>query len=274
MVYDNVDNIADIASYFPIDLNTWGAGQVILTTQDHTLQNNKHLHHTLQIDELSDDQKFTLFTKIMFADKSSRSSSQESIKTFLKEIPPFPLDVSVAAYYLKATNLSFESYLERLNKYTQDFEGIQQNLIKEADGYTKTRYSLITLSLQRLINSHKDFLDLLFLISLINPQNIPRDLLNAYKDKTIVDNFIYNLNKYSLLINEIDSSSMTSSLSIHRSTQGINLTYILQQLNLEKPSKILEISSVLENYAKNIRTKKRSGTDEVNNSSLRKLLKS
>ncbi|MDI9635807.1 hypothetical protein QM565_08415 [Geitlerinema splendidum] len=41
---------------------------------------------------------------------------KEEVNAFLKFIPPFPLDVSVAAYYIKSTHLTYEKYLkESLN---------------------------------------------------------------------------------------------------------------------------------------------------------------
>jgi len=183
LVFDNMEKFADIQKHFPQDAETWGKGKIILTTRDHTIQNNKHIHSTLQIGELTSPQKLTLFTKIMMnGDESSFSlAKREEANQFLEKIPPYPLDVTVAAYYLKTTNASFEGYVENIDQNNKSFAKIQESLLKEAGSYTQTRYGILTLSLQRLINTDKDFSDLLFFISLLDSQNIPRELLGSIR---------------------------------------------------------------------------------------------
>jgi tetratricopeptide (TPR) repeat protein/DNA-binding CsgD family transcriptional regulator/GTPase SAR1 family protein len=250
LVFDNVNKFTEVQKYFPQDSTTWGQGKIILTTRDSNIQNNKNVTHAIHIEELTDKEKLKLFTKIVYEKSDDQPPLQDAIKIFLKEIPSFPLDVSVAAYYLKATNLSFESYLNRLKQDRKDFEDVQHNLLKEAGDYQKTRYEIITLSLKQLIKTHPDFQDLLLLISMIDSQNIPRQLLDFCKEKTAVDNFIYSLKKYSLIMNE--SSNLPPSgltLSIHRSTQEICLKYIISTLPLDKKNQLLySITELLENY--------------------------
>ena len=238
LIYDNVEKFADIQKYFPNDAETWGTGRIILTTRDSNIESNTHVHHAVFIGELNPQQKLTLYTNIM----RNRNPSQmtrpqiEEMKCFLEKIPSFPLDVSIAAYYLKATNASYSVYLENIAHYNKDFATLEENLLKEAGDYLKTRYGVITLSLQHIINTHKDFRDLLFLVSLIDSQNIPRELLAHFKNEVVVDSFIFNLRKYSLLIN--DSSNTV--LSIHRSTQTISLAYLTKTLDLEKNKEHIE----------------------------------
>jgi len=246
LIFDNVENFSDIQQYFPGDQATWGIGKVILTTRDNNIQNNKYIDGVIQVGSLTPSQKLTLFHKIMSGDARSQStfSKNEEITKFLEQIPPFPLDISIAAYYLKAVGISYKEYLESLIKQSEDFRAVQENLLKESGDYQKTRYSIITLSLNKLVETHKDFRDLLFLISLLDSQNIPRDLLNKFKSPEIVNNFIYHLKKYSLMTSEPPSSS---SLSFHRSTQLISLVYLKK--DREKDLKVLHLmSEVLSDY--------------------------
>jgi tetratricopeptide (TPR) repeat protein/DNA-binding CsgD family transcriptional regulator len=252
LIFDNVEKFTDIQKYFPQDCATWGQGKVIITTKNSNIKNNTYIHCVISIGELSFEQKFTLFTKIMSNDSSHLSlhSKTEETNTFLEEIPSFPLDVTVAAYYLKATNISYEKYLENLSKHREDFERVQENLIKEAGSYIKTRYGIIILSVQQLIRAHEDFSDLLLAISLLNSQNIPRKLLEKYKGNISVDNFIYNLKKYSLVLDEMSS---ISTFSIHRSTQEICLDFFMRELDLEGKNKIIiEIFDNLQQYLNNL----------------------
>ena len=159
-------------------------------------------------------------------------------RRFLINIPPFPLDISAAAHYLKTTSLSQEEYLERLNAYNKNFENIQQNILKEVSEYDKTRYKIIQISLEKIIKINKNFIDFLLLITLINSQNIPRNLLDIYKDDVVIDDFLFHLKRYSLITNESKIQSIKT-FSIHRCTQEICLIYLSQLLKLTgKPEKI------------------------------------
>ncbi len=220
LIYDNVENFADIQHFFPLNGETWGHGRIIITTRDSTIQNNRQVDHAVFIGELDKTQKLSLFTQIMKNGENfhlTPEKAKEAIN-FLEKIPPFPLDISVASYYLKTTNVPYSNYLEYLVKFDKDFTTVQQNLLKGAGEYTKTRYGIITLSLDQIMSVHKDFIDLLLFISLLDSQHIPRDFLTKYKNNSIIDNFIYHLKKYSLMTDDSSSSSIGSSFSVHRST--------------------------------------------------------
>ncbi|OJW47905.1 MAG: hypothetical protein BGO67_03170 [Alphaproteobacteria bacterium 41-28] len=256
LIYDNLETFADIQKHFPHDSDTWGQGKIILTTRDANIENNKEVTHTIPIGELSPTQKLNLFKKVMEKGNARllTVSQTEKAKQFLEKIPPFPLDVSIAAYYLKATSVPYVTYLENLSQFNKDFANVQKNLLKEIGDYTNTRYHLITSSLQSLINTHKDFGDLLLLMCLIDSQNIPRNLLNNFKGDVVVDNFILNLKKYSLITHDFSTpSSPNPFFSIHRSTQAIALSYFTETLGLERNKKLIEaISENLEDYVNEI----------------------
>lgn len=250
LIYDNVEKFNDIQKYFPCDSTVWGRGKIIVTTSDSNTKNNSLIHNFIQIGELSPQDKLTLFMKIMTNEEEAQftSAEEELANIFLTDVPPFPLDISIAAYYLKSTHTPYAKYLERLKENSNDFEIIQTNVVKEASDYSKTRYRIITLSLKQLIDTQKDFEHLLLLISLLNSQNIPRALLSNYKSDVIVDNFIYNLKKYSLVTSE-SSSNAIPTISIHRKTQEISLNYLIKTLRLSNNSPLLEsITTTLESY--------------------------
>jgi len=243
LIYDNVDKFTGIQAYFPHDARSWGEGKVILTTRDKNIESNSYIDKTIYIGELSPKEKLDLFLKIMNNGNLNQLTSYEKTKAkkFLEEIPPFPLDVSIAAYYIKTTNIPYKKYINHLKENTKDFELVQENVLKEATEYTNTRYNIITLSLQSLISSHRDFLDLLMFVSILNFKNIPKDLLSAYKGDIVLDNFIYHLKKYSLVTTESPSTDfLPSFFSMHRSTQEISLDYLLKNLNMEQKDKLLQ----------------------------------
>ena len=250
LIYDNVENFTDIHNYFPGDSNVWGNGKVIVTTSNSNTKNNNSIHNFILIGELSPQEKLELFVKIMDGEnfQGLTADQKEQANAFLNDIPPYPLDISIAAYYLKSTNTPYREYLKKLKENQNDFDLIQANVVKEASGYSKTRYSIITLSARELLAIHKDFQDLLLLISLIGHQNIPKSLLIQYKGHTIVDNFIYHLKKYSLLTSNSSSNSIPT-ISIHKKTQETILSYLVNTLMLSDKSPLVNaIANTLENY--------------------------
>ncbi len=250
LILDNVERFLDIKKYFPQDSQTWGNGKVIITTRNSNILHNSYLDCSVYVEELSPSEKLSLFSQIMTHGGTSSQSMhqlQDSIE-FLENIPPFPLDISIAAYYLKATGVSHKTYLDNLFQNKKEFEIIQENLLKESGEYIKTRSGIITLALQHIINAHDDFKDLLLLICLLDSQNIHRDLLETYKKSVVVDNFIHHLKKYSLIIDNSPGSASTS-LSMHRSTQAISFTYLVKQLDLYHDIKRMNfISYLLSDY--------------------------
>ena len=241
LIYDNVEKFSDIQRYFPQDIDIWGQGQVIVTTRNGNIQHNSHIGGTLVIGELEPREKLALFSSIMNHDKVTSFTSHQTaeVKKFLEHIPSFPLDVSVAAYYIKNMNISYETYLENLKNNTGEFDVVQKNLLKESGDYTKTRYNIVALSVKQIIGIHKDFRDLLMLLSLFDSQHIPREVLNTYTDRTVVDGFINQLKAYSLIAD--DKHTSRDSLSIHRSTQSICLHSLLQTINPADMHKLLNL---------------------------------
>jgi len=252
LIYDSVDKFSDIQKYFPSDANLWGKGKIIITTQDARIQNNNYLKGVLLVGELDSGEKLSLFMNIMNCGEQGRRdlAQQKSTKELLEKIPSFPLDVSMAAYYIKATNIAYDEYTKYLMYYDQNFAAIQENILKESNNYTKTRYHIVTLSLEKLIAVNKDFADLLFLISVLDFKNIPRELLDSYKGKLVVDNFVYYLKKYSLMVGSLSNSSApVSHISIHPSAQNIIFVYLRDLLKPKKDSSLLkETTFILDHY--------------------------
>jgi DNA-binding CsgD family transcriptional regulator/tetratricopeptide (TPR) repeat protein len=253
LLYDNVGNFADIQKYFPTDSKRWGKGKVVLTTKDSNIGNNTYIDCTVDIGELLPQEKLTLFNGILRGGNSLPFTDAQIKRTenFLRDIPSLPLDVSIAAYYIKATNLPYEKYSENLKKYDKDFEDLQASILKEVSYYNKTRYTLITFSFQQIINTHKDFAGLLLLISLVDSLNIPIDLLKADTNEVVVDNFIYHLKKYSLTIsrNSTEQSSKTATLSFHRSVQTLGCNFLLKSFNEEEKTLLFsQIISSIESF--------------------------
>lgn len=251
LIYDNIEKFIDIQNYFPVDDKIWGQGKIILTTRNRNIQNNKYINHCLLIGELNEEQKLNLFTKIMHqgTQNSFSHSQKEEIKKFLEAIPPFPLDISIAAYYIRTTHLPYNNYLEELNKNNLSFSKTQEDILAESADYKKTRYNIIKISLQRFLENDRNFSPFLLFISLLDSQDIPKELLERFKNPSTINDFLYSLKNHSLISIQDSPSFREGTLSLHRSTQDIIFAYLTKFLNLNNKSHVLQkIIHVLDDY--------------------------
>jgi len=252
LIFDNVEKFPDIVKYFPSDAAVWGKGKVMVTTRNSNMETHSSIHRAIPVKELTPEEKLSLFTRILHTEGSYKITNLEKEKAgvFLSALPSFPLDVSVAAYYLKATGISYEEYIKNISDYKSGFDSVQSRILNEVGPYSYTRYKIITLSLEKMMKESKDFGDMLLFTSLINARNIPKDLLDRFKEPVIVDDFIHHLKKYSLAThNPLSASGLFPCLAVHKSTQDIALAYLVRELNLDKDSPLLrDISHALDGY--------------------------
>ncbi len=197
LIYDNVKNLRDIKNYLPRDSKAWGNGKIIITTTDSNIIDNSLLnnYHLLQIPELSKDEKTGLFKKILNI-KDMELENEHELERFLNELPPYPSDISQAAHYIKNTGMAYSTYLKHIKTDDKDFTDSQKSTLANISEYTKTRNNIVKLSVQKIISSNKEFRELLLLLSLVDLQNIPKDLLVAYKGEIIANNFLQEMRKF------------------------------------------------------------------------------
>lgn len=253
LIFDNLENFADIKFYFPDYEALWGNGKVIVTTRDANIVNNSYINpkNIIELGELSKDEAVILFCKILYNTEANKISSiqEQAVKKFLKNIPLFPLDISIAAYYLKDTRIEWQQYVQKINQYSQEFDHAQQNLLEEVMGdYSKTRHGILTLSIQKLIDTNPQFKNLLFFICLLDSQQIFLELLDKYYSPDVTNKFLQELKKYSLITEEMLVNGLNV-FSLHRTTQNICGVYLNQQLSLGEQKILLnESATLLENY--------------------------
>ncbi|MBX9621556.1 MAG: tetratricopeptide repeat protein [Alphaproteobacteria bacterium] len=255
LLFDNVKNYSEVLPYLPRDYQTWGTGRIILTTRDAHMTNNSFIKHAIPVTQLSPQQKTALFKKIIHHREGQflTKYTDEDVDRFLASIPSFPLDVSIAAHYLLATSKSPDQYLHLLSQNERELSTFQEEQAKSAGDYDKTRYSIITLVLQEMLGEEPDFDTLLLASSLLDSQNIPRDLLSAYTSEMLTDKFLYALQKYSLITDETWTKDHNYHFSIHRSTMRIMHDFIRKHLPTQKLDKAIQsFGTTFERYLPNI----------------------
>ena len=253
IIYDNVESFKDIFEYFPYNAEGWGNGRVIITTRDATIKNSNYIDspNVIVVDEISEKEKLELFKNIIGDSSPQLVRNQEAVEQFLENIPSFPLDVSIAAHYLRDTGMEYNQYLEEIKVPKKEFTELQTLILQDVNQYTKTRYNLVSLTLKNMIKSNPEFYDLALLIALLDSQDIPEELLVLYKNQYITTNFLRNLKKNSLITNvqyrnndKKDIDNLTS-FSIHRSTQINILADIMESLSVKQKQELL--STILTN---------------------------
>ncbi len=258
LIYDNVESFSDLKQSFPQDANVWGAGKVIITTRDSNILNSVKANNVIQVDQLNPEEAITLFIRILYNGDPNIIPAEQGAKilnkarAFLTKIPPFPLDVSIAAYYIKNVGITFDQYLEKIKKIDRDFDKNQQIFLREVSDYTQTRYSIITSSLDKLIENNPEYKDLLLFVCLLDSQDIPKCLFEFYTRPLSLDYFLHDLKKYSL----ITSISDDGVFCLHRSMQMLSQKFILSKLTEKDKGELISnyieaIQRFYEHYVKN-----------------------
>lgn len=246
LIFDNLENYLDIKDLIPTDSTIWGNGQIIIATQDSNISNNHHLNtnQTIHVGELSEGESLLLFTKIVYGEKNEEHNSASS-KEFLRHIPHFPLDIALTAHYIRDTNTQYYEYKQHIKNIDESFEKSQETLLKEISEYKKTRYRIVSLAVQNIIQKNPDYADLFALISFMSHRIIPVAIMQFLKPQHIVESFVRELKKYSLNIYYEDpSKNLAPVISFHKSTHNI----IRQCLGPVKQEALAKISHVLKQF--------------------------
>ena len=127
----------------------------------------------------------------------------------------------------------------------------KNSLLQNISGYTKTRSKIVRLSVKHIIESNKEFHDLLLLVSLLDSEDIPKKLLITYKGEVLTNQFLQEMSKFSLITTKDGSlyrKTSPNTFSIPQTIQNISLKYLTQT-----PQKIpyKQFAPVVENFMEN-----------------------
>lgn len=232
LLFDNVDSVEYIRPYILYNTEIFGNGSVIITTRDTEMGDVNFIKSTnvINIGYLSDAEQYNLFCNILYGKQFNEldKNIQKTLIKFLERIPKMPLDVVAAAYYLKNTKISFNDYEKIMQNSYRDLTGMQERLLEKNVNYNRTRYGIISSVFEEVLKQHCDFKVLLFTLCLLDSQNLPKRLLKMLTKAGVVDEFLYDLRKQSLIVDNDDV------VSIHRSTQSIGQDYMISILNKEE----------------------------------------
>lgn len=154
----------------------------------------------------------------------------------------------------KTNIINLHEYADLIDKYNTHF----------LEYILKTRYSIISLSVEQLIHRDPANVNILLFISLVNSQNIPQSFLQKYKNGEDIKPFVNDLKEYSLLKQDCSSGS---TITVYRSTQAIILSYILKKYGLDgTKARVESIGRTLEQVVGNV-------LEKLNTSHIKRTLK-
>jgi DNA-binding CsgD family transcriptional regulator len=280
LIYDNMVSFSEVIHFLPILKEEWGNGKVLLTTRNQHAAETSYIkpEYVVHIDTLNEQEKNLLLTKIIYGEEARflSNSKKEDINDFLKHIPPFPLDVSIAAYSIKNTHITFGQYLQNIKNYSESYDSMQAGVIHEVSDYDKTRYGIIFSIIEKISQKNPNFNKLFFFICTLDSQKIPYKLLAKSNNLADIDEVIYLLRKNGILLNEshTDFSNIYKSISIHRITQEIGSIYFKKNLTKSQREKYIEecINS-LESFYSESEDKNDKGSILLLNSHITSLIK-
>lgn len=242
LIFDNVTSLQDTANFLPLSPNSWGSGSLIITSRNSNIANHEFIppDNVIRVGEINRSEKLELFNKITKNSANLQKISQDKIDEFLNKIPSFPLDISLAANYLNFTKASFAEYAQDIQSVDDSFNELQSSILDEVQQYSNTRYNIISVALQDILKQNAEFEELIFLISILDSQEIPKDLLYLTKDRHITNHLIKDLSKNSLIIDTSYSTDQSlNNISLHRSTQNNILIKMLRLLNEAQRSRYI-----------------------------------
>lgn len=259
LIFDNIETFNQIKDYFPHDEKVWGAGRVIITTKDGNIKHNSLFssRSCIHLGELNEEEKVLLFNKNLKKESLQRNANL-TVRNFLKEIPSFPLDISIAAHFIRETNIKYQTYIDYIKTHQEKLPKIFSDITKENMDYNKTRYSIIALSVEKILKLNPRYNLHLLMISLLDSQEIPEDLLVNFDKKIDIHKFLHTLRSYSLISEQhlFGPKENYKTFSMHRSLQNVLHHYLYNLMNCKNDtSKITLILSEITNYMRKVREK-------------------
>lgn len=231
LIFDNIENISNVIEFLPHNKEVWGKGLVITTSRNINIANYHHFNdnNTLYMKEMKLEDATDLFLYILKnnGEKTFLIPNAKDTKKFIEKIPPFPLDISTAAYFIKNYNISYDDYLKYLDGNDKTYQNIVNKLSSQFLSYPRSRVGIISLAVKNILVEDPDYKKLFALISILDSQYIPKKLLSILSTPLKSEAFIQSLKKHSLIHLHEKNSEF---ISVHRSTQQI-LRFILKEQN-------------------------------------------
>lgn len=195
----------------------------------------------ISMHELSSSEAQTLFTNI------HPNEPLKHVKDLLSCIPLYPLDVSLAAFYMKNTHTSVKRYIQHRKNFTQSFDCTEKEILGQVNSYDATRYGVIATSLHEILKENPAFSPMIFLIFFMESQDLPLSFFKRFLSPLEAKKCEKMLKQYGLITHEIQKNDQ-SLFSIHRKTQSLGCYFLKKYIS--NPHKIQIFETLLNTLKK------------------------
>lgn len=249
LIYDNLnENLADIQEFLFVNKDICGNGKIIITTRDSSIRASIDYGNVVELSHLKLDEKLELFLRIQ-SFKETRNFSKKELENLLKRIPSFPLDIAIAAHCFSLNTVNNKENTVR--KAERDLLS-SQHALKHITSHKISRGEIIKNAGKDIIRISPEFKEMLFYLTLIGSENIPRKLFDNIYGRDTVNDFIYHLERHSFITSK-NLIGLHEVFSIHDSIQKVIFEYfntLLSRSKIKIISKKLE--SLLIDYIENL----------------------
>ncbi|KAG8667969.1 hypothetical protein FPOAC2_13183 [Fusarium poae] len=217
LIFDNVDNLDVLADFWP----NLGSGSVLVTSRDPNAKQNIHIHHGLHLPPLTNAETENLLQKL--TNVTADGIQQEALAKIAQELDGLPLVVNQISGLIRSLRLSYVDFLKYLQKY--GIERFYERQLTTTD--SGKIQSLVTLwALDRLPPPTKALLEI---ICLLDPDDIPEDVLIDNDHQVELPGYPTDMESYYSARSELLSSSLVNQmnnnkLSLHRLVQDATKT--------------------------------------------------
>lgn len=215
MIFDNVDDFDVLADFWP----KLGRGSVLVTSRDPFAKQNlytKYQKNGIDLPQLSEAESKTLMQQLTHV--TAEAGQTKALARILEKLDGFPLAISQMSAVFRDLRLSYSDFL----KYYEE-EGIERLLTLLDSKESIGAHSLVTLwALKRLLPATRALLQV---ISLLDPDKIPEDLLIDRKNEVQLDHYPKTIGEYYKARAQLIASSLVvqnvgqGNLALHRLIQ-------------------------------------------------------
>jgi hypothetical protein len=213
IIFDNVDNLDVLADYWP----KFGRGSVLVTSRDPFAKHNLYMENGINLTPLRKTESEALMQRLTYV--KAEPHQQQALSMIAEKLDGLPLAINQMSAVFRRLRLSYTDFL----KY-YDEEGIESLFQKRIDSVdTKGFSSLATVwALDQLSTGTRA---LLRVICLLDPDDIPEELLIDKLDEVKLDHYPKSRGDYYQARLELVSSSLIiqnaaqEKLSLHRLIQ-------------------------------------------------------
>ncbi len=212
VIFDNVDNLDVLSDYWP----KFGRGSVLVTSRDPFAKHYFLIDRGIDLPRLSDSDSEAMMQRLTHV--KADAANMDALAAIADKLDGFPLAINQMSGVFRQLRLSYREFL----KY-YDEEGIEGLFAKPVRGDADSVRSLATVwALDRLSKGTKALLQV---ICLLDPDDIPEDLLMGRAAHVKLDGYPTTIGEYYTARAELVASSLISQdpehekISLHRLIQ-------------------------------------------------------